>query len=186
MRATIALVADDLDESAEVNHARSGAPATWPPHIRQRYGVQQQPWRQRLTSGGALVLLVMPVAVWSLWHVSTKPVAATLGTYSISADRITLQVSYQSETNVTGKVTCAVRAQDERRIDVGFAYLRLPATRGAEKVLVYTLRTRKPAVAVEVLGCQTGTDVNRLPAAQFPPGVKPPAQAPPGYAPAAG
>jgi hypothetical protein len=52
-------------------------------------------------------------------------------------------------------------------------------------VLVYTLRTRKPAVAVEVLGCRVGTGTELLPAAQFPPGVKPPAQRAPGFAPSA-
>jgi hypothetical protein len=76
---------------------------------------------------------------------------------------------------------CVLRAQDEKRMDVGYATIFIPG--GERKVTVaYDLTTESLAVLVEVLGCANQPEM-RVPPADFPPGVKIPSQVPPGFAP---
>mgnify|MGYP006273105529 CR=1 FL=1 len=158
-------------------------PQTWQPHIRERYGIDGGRSRRIASVIGAVALLLAPVGVWALWQAGRHDVTAAIGPYTLSDASARVELTYQTAADSTTVVTCALRAQDSRRIDVGYAYLRLAGTAGAQRTITYTLSTTAPAVAAELLGCQLGDDMSRLPAAQFPPGVKPPAQAPPGRAP---
>lgn len=72
------------------------------------------------------------------------------------------------------EVVCVLRAQDSKRIDVGYAEIDIPP--GDDYVLVeYSLRTVAPAYAVEVLTCARPEEL-RTPGPQFPPGIAIPEQ----------
>jgi len=160
-------------------------PNTWNPRIRQRYSFGNSRRRRIASVVSALALLLAPVGVWSLWQAGGSDVVAVIGPYSLTQTSVRVQMTYQTDAGPDAVVTCALRAQDSRRIDVGYAYLRLPGTAGQQRTVSYALSTTTAAVAAELLGCHMGDDTSRLPAAQFPPGVKPPAQEPPGRAPSA-
>ena len=71
-------------------------------------------------------------------------------------------------------VVCVLRAQDSKRIDVGYAEIDIPP--GEDYTLVnYSLRTVAPAFAVEVLTCARPDEL-RAPGPQFPPGIAVPEQ----------
>lgn len=74
----------------------------------------------------------------------------------------------------TDEVVCVLRAQDSKRIDVGYSEIDIPP--GEDYVLVeYSLRTVAPAFAVEVLTCARPGEL-RTPGPQFPPGIAIPEQ----------
>ena len=78
---------------------------------------------------------------------------------------------------------CVLRAQDQRKTDVGYATLTLPA--GEKRFdVTYGLKTESRAVLAQILGCSNTLPV-RVPPPNFPPGVVIPAQDPPGVAPSA-
>lgn len=176
---------ESQSQLGQSNHAAAMDPHSWSPRIRARYAVGDSRARRIAAIAGAIALLLAPVAVWSLWQAGRHDVAAVLGPYTLSNSTARVEFTYQSRGDATSFVTCAIRAQDARRIDVGFAYLRLRGTAGKQRTVSYTLTTTSPSVAAELLGCQSGDGTERLPTAQFPPGVKPPAQPAPGYAPSA-
>ncbi|MDA2975372.1 MAG: DUF4307 domain-containing protein [Actinomycetota bacterium] len=95
----------------------------------------------------------------------------------------TVQTSFEVSRKPGTVVTCALRAQDERRIDVGYAWVEIAASENQVSSLQYPLATRKLAVLVEVLGCSAGTDVTGVPPPQLEPGTKLPAQPAPGRVP---
>jgi hypothetical protein len=80
-------------------------------------------------------------------------------------------------------ITCALRAQDERRIDVGYAWVEIAPSDQRVTSLQYPLATRKLAVFVEVLGCSVGQEVTGVPVPQIEPGTELPAQPAPGRVP---
>jgi len=71
-------------------------------------------------------------------------------------------------------VVCVLRAQDSKRIDVGYVEIDIPP--GEDYTLVnYSLRTVAPAYTVEVLTCKRPDEL-RTPGPQFPPGIAVPEQ----------
>lgn len=75
---------------------------------------------------------------------------------------------------VQGDVTCIIRAQDSKHIDLGYAVVDVPTGEGGI-LLDYPLATLTEAYAVELLGCAVGEEPGVSPP-QFPPGVVPPEQ----------
>lgn len=80
-------------------------------------------------------------------------------------------------------ITCALRAQDERRIDVGYAWVEIAPSDERVSAVSYPLATRKLAVLVEVLGCSVGSTVIGVPDPQIEPGTQLPMQPAPGRIP---
>lgn len=97
----------------------------------------------------------------------------------ISAQQI--DVSWKVQRKENQKIFCAIRAQDIRKTDVGYAIV--PVAAGAKISQVsYSLTTNGSAVLAEVLGCGA-TEKLRVPPPNFPPGVQIPRQNAPGFAP---
>ncbi|CAB4581517.1 MAG: DUF4307 domain-containing protein [Actinobacteria bacterium] len=81
------------------------------------------------------------------------------------------------------RVTCALRAQDDRRVDVGYAWVEIVPSDERVSALSYPLATRSLAVLVEILGCSAGTEVTGVPLPQVEPGTELPEQPAPGRKP---
>ena len=164
------------------NHARVSEPATWPEHIRERYGIRSR--RQRVSVVVAVLLgaLALPFATRFAWQASSQQGVLSMPAFRVvDGTHIEADLLYAPKAEV---FTCAIRAQDTNRVDVGYAYLVLRP--GSTRSWTYRISTRAPAVIAGVLGCQPGVATDQLPLPQFAPGVKPPAQSPPGIAPRAG
>lgn len=171
----------DTSAAEQGNHARVSDPGTWPEHIKRRYGVRTGGARPGLAAAVVLGLLAAPFATRAAWKASSEQGVLQMPAFrTLDAGRIDVDLSYASK---PGVFTCAVRAQDGERVDVGFAYLVLRP--GQSRTWTYPMRTRAAAVTASVIGCQPGARTDRLPAPQFAPGAKPPAQPAPGIAPKA-
>jgi hypothetical protein len=149
-----------------------------------RYGTN------RPTTGVVALVAVLAVALlafltWATFVGSVAPVRADLLTFTMTNPEVTrIELSVRTRPGLAGPFTCVVRAQGERRVDVGYVLLDIAPTDGREDTVAYDLRTRSLARTVQVLGCFTGEQVPAgVPTPQFPPGVRAPDQAPPGRAP---
>lgn len=159
--------------------ARVSDPSTWPEHIRQRYGITSRRSRTPLVIVGVVILFMSPLLARYAWRSGTEQGVLTMTRYEVeSPTSVLLEFSYPGRER---GFICAVRAQDTERADVGYAYIPLPA--GPQRLWEYRLTTVGRAALASVLACQPGAVPTRLPAPQFPPGVKPPAQPPPGLTP---
>lgn len=90
----------------------------------------------------------------------------------VAADHV--DITFDVRRGELQDVTCVLRAQDEQRVDVGYATVEIPRGTTYEQ-LTYPLRTLAPAYIAEVLGCAAGGSPNVI-GPQFPPGVVPPPQ----------
>jgi len=169
----------DAPEVEQGNHARVADPGTWPEHIKRRYGVRSGGRRRAVVVTVVVGLLAVPFAARAAWKASSEQGVLQMPAFrTVGAGRVDLDLAYASK---PGVFTCAVRAQDGQRVDVGFAYLVVRP--GESRTWTYPMRTRGSASAAAVIGCQPGVGTDRLPAPQFAPGVKPPTQPAPGIAP---
>lgn len=150
-----------------------------------RYGTTRGTDR-RLTAVVAILATALAGYLWWAFFVGRNPaVNATLLTYDITSES-TVSIVFETTTRpgLQGPFTCVIRAQDNQRIDVGYALYDVRPTNGDKRTNVWTLTTRKPAQFVEVLACGQGRERPAdAPAPQFPPGVKAPEQVTPGRAP---
>ncbi len=147
--------------------------AELPPHLRARYGLDR-------SNRGPILLAVLLVAAfvtvlgWAALRVADPAVTSKVLAWSILADDH-VRVTFEVRRSADQPVTCVVRAQDETRLDVGYATVTLPS--GTTYVQpTYQLRTNARATIVEVLGCAPGDAPDRVPPPQFPPGVAAPEQ----------
>ncbi len=151
----------------------AGDPRTWPPHIRDRYGVRDRrrwvPWALAL----ALVCAVAAVTVVG-WQRVDAPVRSALSSYSVLADDH-MRLAFEVERREPVEVTCTLRARASDGYDVGYATVTLPPARG-RTAHVYELRTAYRGLAGELLGCGVGGPATGIAPAQFRPGVTPPDQ----------
>lgn len=138
--------------------------------MRARYGMDRRsraPWVV-----AALSVAVLGFVVWLTVAEQGSRVDATLLSWDAKADhaRVVLDVR-----RAGGQaVTCAVRAQDRTRVDVGYLAVEVPAGRPQAQVEA-DVATLMPAFVVELLGCAPVGEL-RVPGPAFPPGVVPPAQ----------
>jgi hypothetical protein len=148
-------------------------PRTWPPEIRDRYGVGARP-RWLLP---ALVLGVLMVTLIAVLGVRTlrSEISAGLASFTVQADDH-VELSFAVRRSEATPATCVVRARADDGFDVGYAVVRLPAAEG-HTGHTYQLRTAYRALLGELLGCAVGDQPppNVAPA-QFRPGVVPPEQ----------
>jgi hypothetical protein len=139
--------------------------------MRQRYGLDRRPvgrWIALTVLGVAFVGALVFVAI----GVTSNPVDSRLLTWQVvGPDRIDL--TFQVKRPASAEVTCVLRAQDDKRVDVGYATVTVAP--GDSELVDYRLRTIAPASTVELLGCSVDGAPSVAPP-QFPPGVVPPEQ----------
>lgn len=148
-------------------------------YLRDRYGRASFVARQRLlASVGSLVTIV---AVALIYRISTAPpVRFELSGFDVvnaASVSVTWEVSRAADT----ESYCVVRAQNDKRQDVGYATVTIPAG-PPQAHMTYHLATESSATLAEVLACSDRPTM-RVARPNFPPGVTPPQQALPGVAP---
>jgi hypothetical protein len=123
---------------------------------------------------GAVVVAFVGALVFVTFMLGRESVQYRLLTWgTVSSDRADL--TFEVRAPADAPVTCVVRAQDSKRIDLGYAEVSVPE--GTDYRLVeYSLRTLAPAYTVEVLTCKAAGEALRVPGPQFPPGIAPPEQ----------
>lgn len=134
----------------------------------------------------SLLAAALAAYLWWAFFVGANPaVTASLLTYDItSPSSVTVTFETKTRPGLQGPFTCVIRAQDDERIDVGYALFDVRPTNGAPRTIEWVLTTRRAAQFVEVLACDQGVErPAKAPAPQFPPGVLPPQQVAPGRAP---
>lgn len=151
----------------------------WPLHIKQRYGLTKKSKLPLL-----LGIVLAAIVGLGLGLANYRQVSPAIDWYLLSFDvqsdkRVTIEWQVARQENK--ETYCVVRAQNDKRQDVGYATVLIPAGE-AKTTVQYGLNTESLAVLVEVLGCANDKEM-RVPPADFPPGVKIPAQDPPGFAP---
>lgn len=142
--------------------------------MQARYGLDRRPVGRWIA-----VFLVVSAFIGALAFITVAMDAGSVKTRLISWAVISperVDITYQVEPDPDDSIECVLRAQDENRIDVGYATVRIPA-QPADNVVIpsFALRTLAPAYTVELLGCAAGGSP-RVPPPQFPPGVVPPEQ----------
>lgn len=124
----------------------------------------------------ATTILVIAFVVAMLFvglNVTGNPIEDRLVAWDVQgADRV--EVTFSVNKPEDASVTCVLRAQDENRIDLGYALVEV-APGSTDALVTYPMRTLAPAFTVELLGCGIDAAPNVAPP-QFPPGVVPPEQ----------
>jgi hypothetical protein len=140
--------------------------------MQERYGLGRKPVGRRIGVTVIVVAFVGALAFETL-GLTQNPVQSRLIAWDdVAPDRVDMTI--QVRRPETDEVMCVLRAQDENRIDVGYAEVVIAA--GEPQVLLdYSLRTIAPAYTAELLGCAAGGKPS-VPPPQFPPGVVPPPQ----------
>jgi uncharacterized protein (DUF58 family) len=140
--------------------------------MQQRYGLDQRPIGLWITVA-VLVLAFVAVLAFVGFGVTRSAIESRLVSWDVVApDQVDMTIEVRRP--AADEVQCVLRAQDAKRIDVGYAVVAIPAGSG-EVSLDYSLRTLAPAYTAELLGCATG-GLPSVPPPQFPPGVVPPEQ----------
>ncbi|MDP1877682.1 MAG: DUF4307 domain-containing protein [Actinomycetota bacterium] len=145
------------------------------PPMQARYGVDRRPVG-RWIGIGVVALVFTAILVGVTVALTTRDsVQNRLLSWTVQGpDRVDL--TYQVTPDGTEVVQCILRAQDSRRIDVGYAVEAVaPTANRVPEIRAYSLRTLAPAYTTELLGCATGT-LPAVPPPQFPPGVVAPEQ----------
>jgi hypothetical protein len=127
------------------------------------------------TAAIAIVTVIFAVGVgFATFSMSQKSIQFKLLTWSVvSPDRADLLFEVRRIGN--DALDCVVRAQDSKRVDVGYSVITIPSGNDLEEVN-YSLRTLAPAFVVEVLTCVKSGEPTRVPGPQFPAGIAPPPQ----------
>lgn len=152
-----------------------------PLNIQQRYGLNRT---QKLPIAIAVMTAVLVAGGLGFANLRKSQPALDWGLRAFNVESDTkVAVVWEVVRAENQDTYCVLRAQDDRRLDVGYATVLIEG--GEKKVTMsYDLATESLAVLVEVLGCSDKPEM-RVPPANFPPGVKIPAQQSPGFAPTA-
>ena len=150
-----------------------------PEHLHARYGHKKSHWPRRFALG-LVALSVAGLIGFTQYRVANPSIEGELVSFNvISAKQI--DVSWKVQRKQDQEIFCAIRAQDIRKTDVGYAIVRIvPGEKMAQ--VSYSLTTNGSAVLAEVLGCGASKEL-RVPPPNFPPGVQIPIQKTPGFAP---
>ncbi len=140
--------------------------------MQARYGMNRRPVAA-IAVGVVIVIAFVGVLIWITIGMGSQGMQYRLLAWETKApDRV--DVIFEVRNTSDSDAICIIRAQDERRVDLGYAEITIPA--GDEYVsMTYRLRTLAPAFTAELLGCAAG-ERPRVPGPQFPPGVAPPPQ----------
>lgn len=141
--------------------------------MRERYGLDRNPWPARIIVG-AVVVIYVGLLIFFGARLTTDPIDARLLLWQQpQPDRVDLLFEVNKPTDQA--VTCVLRGQDSDRIDVGYATVEVPAGQGYVQQ-EYQLRVIAPASLIELLACGPAGEPLRVPPAAFPPGIVPPEQ----------
>lgn len=149
------------------------------PEMQARYGTSRRTGTPYLVS---LLVFIVAAALWGGWHYkqSHQIVSSRLNAFTVTSNhQVTIITEVSRPENTT--TYCVLRAQNANRVDVGYATVTVPAGQ-TTVTFSYPLNTESRAVVAEVLNC-SATLPMRVPAPNFPPGVKIPSQPLPGVAP---
>lgn len=140
--------------------------------MQARYGMERRSIAGPVV-GGLVALAFLGVLVWITVGMGSQGVQYRLLAWEAKGpDRV--DVTFEVRNTTDQDAICIIRAQDERRVDLGYVELTIPG--GQEYYsTTYRLRTLAPAFTAELLGCSVG-ERPRVPGPQFPPGVAPPPQ----------
>jgi hypothetical protein len=141
--------------------------------MQERYGLNQKnPLR---TAAIVIATVIFAAGVgFATFSMSQKSIQFRLLTWSIVGPEQT-DLRFEVQRIGSDALDCVVRAQNSKRIDVGYSVISIPSGNDYEQ-LDYSLRTLAPAFIVEVLTCVESGDPTRVPGPQFPAGVAPPPQ----------
>lgn len=142
--------------------------------MQERYGLDRRPVGRWIVVA-VLVAAFVGILAWVTIALSSDNVQTRLISWTVvGPDHV--DITYQVRPDPEAAIQCVLRAQDENRIDVGYASVTVPAQPADDVVIAtYALRTLAPAYTVELLGCASGA-APKVPPPQFPPGVVPPGQ----------
>lgn len=143
------------------------------PAMRERYGLDRNPWKLR-----ALVIVVVVLYVGGLvffgTRLTTDPINPRLLTWTqAQPDRVDLLFEVYRPGDIA--LSCLLRAQDADRNDIAYVVVEIPPGESYVQEQ-YQLRTLGEAALVELLTCAPQGEQLRAPPPQFPPGIVPPAQ----------
>jgi hypothetical protein len=142
--------------------------------MQARYGLDRRPVGRWIGVGVIVVLFILILLFVAHGLVGSTDPTRLIQWKVVGPDRV--DITFQASTDPQQDVTCVLRAQDSKRIDLGYAVVTIPATSEKDVVIsTYPLRTLAPAYTAELLGCEVGGRP-RVPGPQFPPGVVPPDQ----------
>lgn len=139
--------------------------------MQERYGLTGRPIGRRIAVA-VLVLAFVAILAFVTFGVTRNPIETRLVSWDAAPDHVVVTIAVSRPADA--QVTCVVRAQDENRIDLGYATVVLPPGDG-DLIVDYPLRTLAPAFTAELLGCSIDGPPSVAPP-QFPPGVVPPDQ----------
>lgn len=143
------------------------------PQMRQRYGLDRNPWPARLVSAAALVGFA-GILVFFAIRLTDAPINPRILLWQQpAADRV--DITFEVNKPAGMAVTCVLRAQDADRTDIGYATTDLEPAAGYVQS-TYRMRVIAPAGYVELLACGPTGEPLRVPPPAFPPGVAAPQQ----------
>lgn len=144
------------------------------PEMQQRYGLDRRPIGRYVAVAVLVLAFVATLVIVGILITRPKANVRLIEWRIVGPSRV--DVTYQVDRPAGLDVTCVIRAQDAKRIDVGYALEELPPkSEGDADIHEFSLATLAPAATIEVLGCGTPGEI-RVPPPQFPPGVVPPEQ----------
>jgi len=150
-----------------------------PEHLRARYGQTNSRW-QGFIATSLVVTAILGLIGFTQYRIANPSVEGELVAFKVISPT-QIDVRWKVQRKQDQVIYCAIRAQDIRKTDVGYAIVRVaPGAKIGQAR--YSLTTNGIAVLGEVLGCGASAKL-RVPPANFPPGVQIPEQKPPGFAP---
>lgn len=142
------------------------------PEMRARYGLDKRHLSPVVVAVLVAIVFLGAVAFAGIMSVRDNVEFQLIRWTVVGPDRA--DATFDVSRTGSDGVVCVLRAQDSKRIDVGYAEIAIPP--GADTVTVdYSLRTVAPAYTVEVLACERPGEL-RVPGPQFPPGIAVPEQ----------
>jgi hypothetical protein len=140
--------------------------------MRARYGLDQRRISPAVVAVIVVIVFLAGVAFAGIMAVRDNVEFQLIRWSVVGPDRA--DATFDVSRSGGDEVVCILRAQDSKRIDVGYAEIVIPP--GDDVVTIdYSLRTVAPAFAVEVLACERPEEL-RVPGPQFPPGIAVPEQ----------
>lgn len=140
--------------------------------MRARYGLDRRRLSPLVVGVVVVVVFLAAVAFAGIMSVRDNVEYQLIRWTVVGPDRA--DATFDVTRNGSDEVVCILRAQDSKRIDVGYAEIVIPPGE-ATVTTDYSLRTVAPAYTVEVLACERPGEL-RVPGPQFPPGIAVPEQ----------
>jgi hypothetical protein len=152
-----------------------------PPDVQSRYPKPSSNFGLKIFAV-AVSVVVLGFLIMAFPRFVNLEVDSKLTSFKI-VDENQVITEFEVKRDLNTEITCALRAQDDRRVDVGYAWLTIKPSNVESELINYPLATRSLAVLVEVLGCSVGDSVAAVPAPQVEPGTQLPDQPAPGRKP---